>query len=211
MTIKLYGVALSGHCHRVALLLDMLQLPYEFIEAGADVRRSEAFLKLNPLGQIPVLIDGDLALSDSNAILTYLSTRYAAQSHWYPTEAIAIAHVQRWLSIAAGEVRYGPASARMTALWNAPGEVDPTLAEKIATRLFRMMESHLTQRQWLATQHSTIADLACYSYIAHASEGRLSLEAYPAIRAWLQRVEALPHFRAMPASPLPAASVTATL
>src|SRR5690606_26019581 len=114
-------VSLSGHCHRVAMLLDMLQLPYEFVEAGADVRRSEAFLKLNPLGQIPVLIDGDLTLSDSNAILTYLSTRYAAQSHWYPTEAVAVAHVQRWLSIAAGEVRYGPASARMTALWNMPG------------------------------------------------------------------------------------------
>lgn len=209
MTIKLYGLPVSGHTHRVVLLLNMLQLPYEFIEAGANVRRSEAFLKLNPLGQIPVLIDGDLVLGDSNAILTYLSTRYAAKSHWYPTEAVAIAQVQRWLSIAAGEVRYGPASARMTALWSMPGEVDPTLAEKIATRLFTMMEGHLSQHQWLATQNVTIADLACYSYIAHASEGRLSLAAYPAIRAWLQRVESLPHFRAMPTTPLPAASVTA--
>lgn len=206
MTIKLYGVPLSGHCHRVALLLDMLQLPYEFIAAGADVRSSENFLKLNPLRQIPVLVDGDLVLSDSNAILVYLSLRHAPQGKWYPSDAIAAAQVQRWLSIAAGEVRYGPASARMTALWNMPGEVDVALAEKITARLFHMMDSHLAQRQWLATPHPTIADLACYSYIAHAPEGRISLEAYPAIRAWLQRVEALPHFHPMPASPVPAAS-----
>lgn len=206
MTIRLYGVPLSGHCHRVALLLDMLQLPYEHITADADMRRSADFLKLNPLGQIPVLVDGDLVLSDSNAILVYLSLRYAPQGNWYPSDAIAAAQVQRWLSIAAGEVRYGPASARMSALWNMPGEVDPALAARIAARLFHMMDSHLAQRAWLATRQPTIADLACYSYIAHAPEGRISLEAYPTIRAWLQRVEALPHFHPMPASAVPVAS-----
>jgi hypothetical protein len=58
--LKLYGTPLSGHVHRVALLLSMLELPYEFIESPAEVRQSEAFRRLNPLGQIPVLVDGDL-------------------------------------------------------------------------------------------------------------------------------------------------------
>lgn len=112
-TLKLYGTPLSGHVHRVALLLRMLDLPYEFIEAPAAVRQSEAFRRLNPFGQIPVLVDGDLALADSNAILVYLVKRYAPGSHWLPETPQASAQVQVWLSKAAGEVRYGPASSRL--------------------------------------------------------------------------------------------------
>ncbi len=74
-TITLYGTPLSGHVHRVALLLRMLALPYAWVEASADVRQSAAFRQLNPFGQIPVLQDGDLTLADSNAILVYLVRR----------------------------------------------------------------------------------------------------------------------------------------
>jgi glutathione S-transferase len=205
-SITLYGVPLSGHCHRVALLLEMLNLPYTSVDAPAGVRQSDHFLELNPLGQIPVLVDGDLALADSNAILVYLAKRYAPGSHWLPEDAVQAASVQRWLSIAAGEVRYGPASARMTTLWNMPGEVDPALAAHIAHRLFRMMDSHLAERRFLLGSDVSIADLACYSYIAHAPEGRISLDDYPAIRAWLSHVEALPRFIPMPRSVIPAES-----
>lgn len=205
-TIKLYGTSLSGHCHRVALLLDMLQLPYERIEAGGAMRQSAAFLKLNPLGQIPVLTDGELVLCDSNAILVYLAKRYAAGGTWLSEDAIEAAQIQRWLSIAAGEVRHGPASARMSSLWSMKGEIDPALATTIAAKLLHMMDAHLADRRWLATAHPTIADLACYSYIAHAPEGGISLTPYPAVRAWLKRVEGLPHFHPMPASVIPTAS-----
>ena len=78
-TITLYGTPLSGHVHRVALLLRMLALPYEWVEASADVRQSAAFRRLNPFGQIPVLQDGDLTLADSNAILVYLGALCAGQ------------------------------------------------------------------------------------------------------------------------------------
>src|ERR687897_30659 len=111
--ITLHGIELSGHTHRVELMLRMLGLPFRFSPAPADVRRTEAFLKLNPLGQIPVLEDGDLVLCDSNAILVYLAKRYASESNWLPDEPVAAAQVQRWLSIAAGELRYGPAAARV--------------------------------------------------------------------------------------------------
>src|SRR5690348_3858798 len=96
----LYGVELSGHTHRVVLLLEMLGLPYRFVPAAADLRRSAEFLRLNPLGQIPVLLDDTIVLPDSNAILVYLAKRYAADSQWLPADAITASRVQRWLSIA---------------------------------------------------------------------------------------------------------------
>lgn len=204
--LTLYAVPLSGHCHRVALLLSMLELPYQTIDAPATVRQSETFLNLNPLGQVPVLVDNGLVLADSNAILVYLAKRYAAGSRWLPEDAIEAAGVQRWLSIAAGEVRYGPASARLSTLWNVADEIEPTLAARIAHRLLHMMDAHLADRSFLVGSHATIADLACYSYIAHAPEGRISLDAYPAVRTWTARVEALPRFMSMPSSPVPAAS-----
>jgi glutathione S-transferase len=199
--IVLHGTVLSGHTHRVELLLLTLDLPHRFSPAPAEVRRSAAFRQLNPLGQIPVLEDGDLVLADSNAIMVYLVKRYAPDSHWLPEEAAAASRVQRWLSIAAGEVMHGPATARMVAQWGAKG--DPVGAVEIAGRLLRFMDAHLADRTYLAAEHPTIADLACYSYVAHAPEGGIALDPYPTVRAWLRRVEAIPRFKAMPSSPIP--------
>ena len=56
------------------------------------------------------------------------------------------------------------------------------------------MERHLQGREWLASDHATLADLALYTYTAHAPEGRIALDAYPRLRAWLSRVEGLPGF-----------------
>lgn len=204
--LALHGTRLSGHCHRVELMLRMLDLPFEYIEAGAAVRASAEFLALNPLGKIPVLVDGEHVIPDSNAILVYLVKRYAPDSGWLPDDALQAAEVQRWLSISAGELRHGPASARMTVLWNMQGEVPLPLAHAISSRLLQMMETHLANRTYLATSQPTIADLACYSYIAHAAEGRISLAPYPAVEAWLARVEALPRFVPMPASQIPEAA-----
>ncbi|MBB1582261.1 glutathione S-transferase family protein [Serratia sp. OS31] len=200
--LKLYGTPLSGHVHRVALLLSMLELPYEFIESPAEVRQSEAFRRLNPFGQIPVLVDGNLSLADSNAILVYLAKNYAPGSHWLPETPLAAAQVQEWLSKAAGEVRYGPASCRLIAQFAAPE--DDRVALGITARFLPQMEHHLSVQAFLATEQPTIADLACYSYVAVAPEGGVSLAPYPAIRRWVARIAALPGFFAMPALPHPA-------
>jgi glutathione S-transferase len=178
----------------------MLSLPYRFVRAPAESRREAQFLKLNPLGQIPVLEDGDVVLADSNAIMVYLVKQYAPRSAWLPEEPVAAAEVQRWLSIAAGEVRYGAAIARaITQGWMTG---DHAAAVGVATRILRFMESHLADRSYLATGKPTIADLACYSYIAHAPEGGISLDPYSAVKAWLQRIEALPGFVTMPSLPV---------
>lgn len=200
--IILHGTPLSGHAHRVELLLLALGLPYRTEAAPADVRRSPAFKALNPLGQIPVLQDGDLTLADSNAIMVYLVKRYAPNSDWLPDDPVTAAQVQRWFSIAAGEVMYGPSTARLIAQFGLAD--DPARAERICQRLLTFMDTHLSERSFLAADHPTLADLACYSYVAHAPEGGIPLEPYPAVQAWLARIEALPFFKPMPRSPIPA-------
>jgi glutathione S-transferase len=194
--IILHGTELSGHAHRVELLLRILGLPYAYVVAPPAARATPEFLQLNPLRQIPVLQDGDLTLADSNAILVYLAKRYAPGSQWLPEEPVAAARVQRWLSIAAGEVKYGPATARMVTQWNLPGDLKA--AKQIAARLLQFMNEHLKDRQFLAAEHATIADLACYSYVRHAPEGGIAILEYGSVLQWLRRVEALPGFKAMP-------------
>jgi glutathione S-transferase len=200
--ISLYGTVLSGHTHRVELLLRMLGLAYDFVDSPAPVRRSPEFRALNPFGQVPVLQDGELVVADSGAILVYLARKYGRDTRWLPDDPVGAARVQRWLSIAAGEVKYGPGMARLITLWGRPGDL--AQAGAIAADLLGFMERHLAGRGFLAAEHATIADLACYSYVAHAPEGRISLEPYPAVRAWIRRVEALPAFKPMPASEIPA-------
>ena len=200
-TIVVHGTVLSGHTHRVENFLSILGLPYRLAHTPADLRKTPAFLALNPLAQIPVLEDGDLVLADSNAILVYLARRYGGGTPWLPDDAVAAAQVQRWLSIAAGELKFGPAAARVITIFGGAGSLAD--AHAIAARLLRFMDGHLAGRRFLAADHATIADLACYSYAAHAPEGRIALDDYPSVRAWLARVEALPGFKPMPASAIP--------
>lgn len=196
-SITVYGTALSGHTHRVELFLHLLQLPYRRIDASSAVRQSAEFLGLNPLGQIPVLQDGEILLADSNAILVYLAKRYAAGSAWLPDDAVAAARVQRWLSLAAGEIAFGPASARVTARFYDTG-VPPALTRRLADKVLGFMDAALVGETFLAGTGPTLADVACYAYVAHAPEGGIGLDPYPNVRAWIARVQALPHFLAMP-------------
>lgn len=200
--LTLYGLRLSGHSHRAELFLSLLGLPYRFVEvASAEQRTAAEFRRLNPLGQIPVLTDGATAIPDSNAILVYLAARYAAGGGWMPADPLGAAEVQRWLSIASGEVRTGPALARLMVVFGA--RADRVAVHATAARILGFMDGHLAERRYLAADRATLADIACYSYVAHAPEGGVSLAPYPAVRAWIARVEALPGFIPMPASPIP--------
>lgn len=200
-SLTLYGSRLSGHSHRVELFLRLLRLPYEYLETSPATRQTGEFLAINPLGQVPVLVDDGQVMADSNAILVYLALRYDQERRWYPTEPMVVACIQRWLSIAAGEVRYGPATARVIQVFKRDGNLET--AKAIAVRLLKFMDSHLAGQNFIAHTTPTIADLACYAYIAHAPEGGIALEPYTNVRAWLGRIEALPGFVPMPGSLLP--------
>jgi len=194
--IRLHGVPLSGHTHKVDVFLRLLGRPFETVEAGRDQRSTEGFRRLNPLGQIPVLEDGGLVLADSNAILVYLAKRYDPEGRWLPETPADAARVQRWLSISAGEVRFGPANARAVHLFGL--KTDLADAHAVAERLLGFMQATLASQAWLAGDAPTLADVACYPYLSCAPEGGVDLAPYPAVRAWIARFEALPGVAAMP-------------
>ncbi|TDY22129.1 glutathione S-transferase [Paraburkholderia sp. BL6665CI2N2] len=197
--IRLYTTLLSGHGHRVKLFLTLLDLPFEVVELDmkAGDNRKPDYLALNPFGQVPTIQDGDITLSDSNAILVYLAKRYGDAS-WLPDDPLGAAAVQRWLSLAAGQIAYGPCTARLVTVFGAPH--DHETAKKLAVKLFDVLDRELAAKPFAAGNQVTIADIAAHTYIAHAPEGGVSLDPYPNIRAWLRRVEALPRFVAMPST-----------
>lgn len=191
--MKIHHHPLSGHAHRAVLFASLLGVPHELIEVdlAAAAHKSPAFLALNPFGQVPVLEDGEIVIADSNAILVYLAKK-AGRSDWLPEDALGAARVQRWLSVAAGELAYGACAARLITVFNARFDADEVIAR--AHVLLGRLEQHLADREWLAAAHPTIADVAIYSYVARAPEGNVDLSGYPAVNAFLRRVEALPGF-----------------
>lgn len=201
--ITVFHSPLSGHAHRVRLFLSLLDLPFELVEVDLRARghKTPEFLHRNPFGQVPVIEDGELTLADSNAILVYLNERYAPEpARWLPRDAPGAARVQRWLSVAAGPLASGPATARVIQLFGL--RTDPAEVIARSHALLQVMEGELAAQPFLAGGQASLADIANYSYVAHAPEGGVSLEAYPQIRAWLVRIEALPGFLPMVCSPV---------
>jgi glutathione S-transferase len=196
--IKLYGFPLSGHSHRVELMLSLLGLPSEFIlvdlKQGAH-KAAEFVDTINPFGQVPAIDDNGTVLADSNAILVYLASKYG-NGQWLPSDPLGQARVQRWLSAAAGQLHAGPATARLAVVFGA--DVDTVTAISRSHALLQLVEQQLGRSRFLAGEQPSIADIAFYTYVAHAPEGNVSLADYPQVRAWLASIEALPGFVGMP-------------
>ncbi|MCT8165063.1 glutathione S-transferase [Pseudomonas putida] len=196
--IKLYNFPKSGHAHRIDLMLSLLDLPAErvFVDLAKGAHKTPEFLAMNPFGQVPVLDDNGTIIADSNAILVYLASTYDTRGQWLPRDPLGAARVQRWLSVAAGLLAFGPAAARLNTVFGASFNSDEVINR--AHTLLKVMDAELGKTPFLVGNEPTIADIANYSYIAHAPEGNVSLDAYPHVRAWLNRIEALPGFIGMP-------------
>lgn len=195
--IKLYHFPLSGHARRVQLMLSLLELPVEvvFVDLAKGAHKQADFLAINPFGQVPVIDDNGVILADSNAILVYLAQKYG-KGRWLPSDPLGAARVQRWLSVAAGPIHAGPATARLITVFGAPYNAEDVIAR--SHNLLKVIDQHLSSSAWLAGDAPTIADVAGYSYISHAPEGNVSLDDYLHVREWLARIEALPGFVGMP-------------
>lgn len=178
-------------------MLSLLGLPFEsiIVDLAKGEHKQADFLALNPFGQVPVIDDQGVVLADSNAILVYLAQKYG-QGRWLPSDPVGAARVQRWLSVAAGPIAFGPAVARLITVFGAQRNAEEAIDRSHA--LLKVVEQELTASPYLAGSEPTIADIAGYSYIAHAPEGNVSLADYPQVRAWLARIEALPGFVGMP-------------
>lgn len=194
--VKLYRHPLSGHSHRVELMLSLLDVPTElvFVDLMKGAHKTPEFLALNRFGQVPVIDDNGTVLADSNGILVYLASKYG-NGQWLPSDPVEQAKVQRWLSVAAGQISSGPATARLITVFGAG--YDAADAIKRSHALLQVMEDELANSAFLAGDKATVADVAAYTYVAHAPEGNVSLDEYPNVRAWLERVEALPKFVGM--------------
>jgi glutathione S-transferase len=191
--MKLHYHPLSGHSHRARLFLSLIGADYEAVEVdlGKGAHKTPEFLKLNRFGKVPVLDDDGTIVADSNAILVYLAKKFG-QAEWLPEAPQAAAAVQRWLSVAAGEIAYGPAAARLITVFGAPYNADEVIAR--AHAVLKVIDGELAVGDWIAASHPTIADLALYGYVARAPEGNVDLTGYPNVRSWLSRIEALPGF-----------------
>lgn len=194
--IRIHSFPLSGHAHRVVLFASLAGINHEVIHVDlpGGAHKTPEFLSLNPLGQVPVIEDGDTVVNDSNAILVYLARKYAPA--YMPTDPVGEAEVQKFLTLASGELAFGPAAARLINVFKAPLPVD--FCQTIAARALGKLEAHLVGRDFVVGNRPTVADVAIYSYTAHAPEGDVSLEPYPNVCRFLANVEALDGFVPMP-------------
>ncbi|CUX55273.1 Disulfide-bond oxidoreductase YfcG [compost metagenome] len=199
--MKLYHFPLSGHAHRARLFLSLLNVKAEIVDVDLahGEHKTPEFLKLNPFGQVPVLEDGDVVVNDSNAILVYVATKFGRKD-WLPDDLASTAKIQKWLSVAAGEIAYGPCAARLVTVFGADFRAEEVIAR--AHRVLALINAELDDHPFMTGETPTIADVALYSYIAGAPEGNVDLAAHPHVLQWLARIEALPGFVPFPKTPV---------
>jgi glutathione S-transferase len=193
--MKVYSTPASGNSYKIRLFLSLLGLEHEVVDvdvAHGETHSSE-FLRRNPRGQVPVLEDGEVTVWDSQAILVYLARRY--RMAWLPTEAIPLAEVLQWLAVSQNELLYGLASARAVKRFGF--ECDLSQAQELGRSGLAVMDTHLRTRDWLAVGRPTVADVACFPYVALAPEGDVTLHAYPEVLRWIARIKTLPGFIGM--------------
>jgi glutathione S-transferase len=195
--VQLYDSAISGNSYKVRLLVAQLGIPCTIVPVDilcGDTRTAE-FLRLNPNGRAPVLADGDFVLAESNAILAYL----ARGSRLLPDEPHRFALVLQWLFFE--QYSHEPYIATSRFLLEFQPD-SPERAAKLAVRreggwaALRVMENHLAHRDFFVDRY-TIADIALFAYTHVAHEGGFPLDDFPAIRAWIGRVQAEPGFTPM--------------
>lgn len=192
--ITLYDMPLALNCYKVRLLLSLLNVDYrrESIDLLKGEHQTAEFLALNPFGQLPVVTAGSLILRDSHAILVWLARKYGSES-WMPRDPDQEATVNAWLSAAAYEVRLGPYDARLATLFPTLC-VNPDTVEARSAIALKLYDDRLSNREWIALDHPTVADVAAFPGISQSGDGGISLQGYPAVEAWLTRVRGLPGF-----------------
>jgi glutathione S-transferase len=191
---RLYEDALSGNCYKVRLLLTQLDVPFERVQVDVVTRqtRTPAFLAKNPNGRVPTLeLEPGLYLAESNAILWYLGEG----TPFVPADRLERAQVLQWMFFEQySHEPYIATSRYWIVFLGKAEEYREQLAQKREPgyAALRVMELHLTANPFLVAGRYTIADIALYAYTHVAGEGGFDLAGFPAVRAWLGRVERQP-------------------
>jgi glutathione S-transferase len=189
----LYHSPFSQHARRVIALLEEAALPYELrpVDMGAAEHMSDEFRKINPNHQVPVLVDGDLQLSESNAILRYLCAKHDLTG-WYPTDLRARALVEQWLDW--NQCRLGPAVVDIVlnrVFLGAKGDASAIeRGEKRLADVAPVLESALLLRPFVGGDAPTIADLSIASNLTQLQLAN-AMPSTQAIAVWHQRISSL--------------------
>jgi glutathione S-transferase len=203
--LTLYDYELSGDCYKARLLLALLDLSYERRHVDAypgEEHRSDWFLELSPLGELPVLADDDIVLADPQAILVHLASRYDPAGAWCPREdAARLGAAVQWLGRAAVFAASAGAARLHDGFFVA---TDIARARREAYALLELLDEHLWFAEahgdsWLCPgPHPTIADIACFPDVMLSEEGGIHHRRFPAVRRWTDRVKRIPGFIVMP-------------
>ncbi len=197
--MKLYGDTQSGNCYKIKLLCALLEIPHEWIAMDilAGDTATEMFRAKNPNGKIPLLeLDDGRCLWESNAILNYL----AVGSDMLPSDPFTLAKVQQWQFFEQYSHEPYIAVARFIAKYlGLPDERKAEYEAKQAGghKALAVMEQQLSITPFLVGESPTTADISLYGYTHVADEGGFDLDKYPAIQAWIQRLQALPNYCGM--------------
>ena len=193
--MRLHDYPASGNCYKVRLLLAQLGRDYERVNVdifdGGTL--TDEFGALNPTRTTPVLeLDDGEPLIESNAILTYL----AEGTDLVPDDPVERAHVMRWLFYEQAEIvpSIGSLRVRLAAAVLPPDHPVAQRMRQAGARCLEVLEAHLGKRAFLVGERYTIADLCVYAYVHVAGDATLDLADYPAVSAWIARVEATPGF-----------------
>lgn len=196
--LRLYDFLPSGNAYKVRLLLTQLGVPFERIEVDILKRetRTPEFLQKNPNGKVPVLeIDSGHYLAESNAILVYLSEG----TEFLPRDPFERAQVLQWLFFEQySHEPYLATSRYWISILKKAEEYQEALAEKREPgyAALSVMDQHLSDRKFMVSDRYTIADIGLYAYTHVAEEGGFDLTQFPAVQAWLERVQSQPrHIR----------------
>ena len=195
MAVTLYDYPASANCLKARMLLALLGRPYERVDTdifdGATL--TDAYGELNPARETPVLVtDGGEVVTQSNAVAWFL----AEGTPFLPAGALERAQVVQWLFFEQERVMPGIGGPRFRLQTGRAAADDEAIVARLAIGrdALAQLERHLADRDWLVGDAPTIADLSVYAYAHLAEEAGIGLGPYPAFRAWVARVEALPGF-----------------
>jgi glutathione S-transferase len=190
--MRLYDYAASGNCYKVRLLLALLDRPWERvpIDIFAGDTLTDEYAAVNPLRETPVLeLDSGHRIAQSNAILWYLGEG----TQFLPVTGLARAEIAQWLFFEQEHVTSGIGSARFRVL---TGRDAAGLPGRLATaaKALDVLEAYLGEREYVLGADPTIADISIFAYTHVAPDAGMDLGRFPAVSAWLGRVESLPRF-----------------
>jgi len=198
--MKLYTHPLSGNAYKVELLLS--HLGAEFEKINIDIfkgeNRAEEFRKLNPNCKIPVLVDSDFVMWESNAILFYIARKFAPNPY-LPEDLGAFGKVAQWVVFGKTTLDTPLALARFWTKYLPAEKVDEGALVQKRTEgkaALEILNGALKNREFLSDVY-TIADIACYPYVALANEGEIDISLYPEVSNWIGRIESQPGFVSM--------------